>query len=651
MATPSTQDLIDRFAQNFSLFDIQCAANGIMVVLPGGSGDLDIEAGQVPASGAAIAFVLHGSSVPRALLVNGTAFETTVRRHTLDNEHLFDFAFSVDRQLSFDSLGTPLCDVTFCVLDLETTGGSPESCGITEIGAVKIRGGEVLGTFQTLVNPGCMIPPNIAMLTGLTDAIVHRAPPVDAVLPTFLEFLGGAVIVGHNVRFDYSFLQASIHRYGGPLLGNQRLDTLTLARRLLADEVPRFSLGELAQRLRLPHQPSHRALDDAWATVDLLHVLIERASAWGVTGLDDLISLPTIAGHPQWRKLSLTTKLPRKPGVYRFLSRDGQVLYVGKATDLRARVRSYFSSDQRRKVAQLLRETESISIDVTASTLEAEILELRAILREQPRFNRRGKRQSKPCWVQLTTSERFPRLSITSIAPTGAIAIGPLTSRRQAAVVIEAIQSAVPLRRCTTRISRSAIPGDGAACASFQLGNAACPCSGATTEADYNAIVATAARAMTGEHHLVLEPLEAKMAQLAAAERFEEATDHRNRAAAFTAAVQRQRRSGLFQRVEGLVIETADGVRISFGTGTEPRNDANRPGAEGQLFSPTTGGWQVDTDSLDEVLCTASWLDRNAASIRVVSSTGMLASPYPPLPTYQPSEPPVSRPRRRRTDS
>ncbi len=536
------------------------------------------------------------------------------------------------QQLSFDSLGTPLSDVTFCVLDLETTGGAPETCGITEIGAIKVRRGEVLGTFQTLVNPGCTIPGNIAVLTGLTDAIVHRAPPVDAVLPTFLEFIGGAVIVGHNVRFDHAFLQAALHRYGGPLLGNQRLDTLALARRLLAGEVRGFALGELARQLRLDHQPSHRALDDAWATVDLLHALIERASSWGVTGLDDLVALPKLAGHPQWRKLGLTTSLPRKPGVYRFLDARGRVLYVGKATDLRARVRSYFSSDQRRKVAQLLRETADIRVEVTHSTIEAELVELRAIQREQPRFNARGRRATKPCFVQLTTNERFPRLSITNTAPKSTVAIGPLTSRRQAAAVVDALHSAIPLRRCTTRIGRHTPLDASSVCTSAQLGVSACPCSGATSEADYAKVVDLAARAMTREPQLVLGPLQAKMRELADAERFEEAADYRARAAAFVSAVQRRRQAGLFDSMSSLVVETADGVTIELG----PDRTLTDTGA---LFD----SFVLDTSSIDEVLCVARWLERNAGSIRVIRAEGTYSSPYPPLPRFQPVDPPAPR--------
>ena len=117
-------------------------------------------------------------------------------------------------QRSFDEFGTPLCDVTFCVLDLETTGGDRTDDLITEIGVVKVRGGEFLGTFQTLVNPGRAIPPLITVLTGLTDALVAPAPRIEAVLPSLLEFLGDSVIVGHNVGFDLAFLRRAFERAG-----------------------------------------------------------------------------------------------------------------------------------------------------------------------------------------------------------------------------------------------------------------------------------------------------------------------------------------------------------------------------------------------------------------------------------------------------
>ena len=117
-------------------------------------------------------------------------------------------------QRSFDELGTPLRDVTFCVLDLETTGGHRTDDQITEVGAVKVRGGDFLGTFQTLVNPGRAIPPQITLLTGLSDALVGPAPRIGAVLPSLLEFVGDSVIVGHNIGFDLAFLRHAFERTG-----------------------------------------------------------------------------------------------------------------------------------------------------------------------------------------------------------------------------------------------------------------------------------------------------------------------------------------------------------------------------------------------------------------------------------------------------
>ncbi|MBT8240222.1 MAG: DEDD exonuclease domain-containing protein [Acidimicrobiia bacterium] len=516
-------------------------------------------------------------------------------------------------QQSLDGLGVPLAEATFCVLDLETTGGDPRACGITEIGAVKVRGGEVIGTFQTMVNPGCGIPPRITMVTGITEMMVTNAPTINAVLPTFLDFVGGAVIVGHNIRFDMSFISAAIRRWGGPMLGNQRLDTLSLARRLLTDEVPRFSLGELAKRLRLPHQPCHRALDDAWATVDLLHFLIERASAWGVMGLDDLIALPTVAGHPQWKKLSLTSNLPRKPGVYFFADAQNRVLYVGKATDLRARVRSYFSSERRRKVPQLLRETAAIDHVVCDNTLEAELLELRLIQQHAPRFNRRGRRPTKPHYVKLTTSEAFPRLSIVRSTTSTGVYLGPISNRRAADLVVEALHTVVRLRRCTTRIGRSGTPKRNGLCTAAQLGKAACPCTGELSVEEYAPVVDDARRMMTTHPHVALDLLRERMDDLAAQERFEDAALTRNRAGALAAAVDRSR------RIE--MVKQLGCVSLQFNSRVVRIDSSNL--------------------SIEESLLVGGWIDRHAHKTDVLVGSDALASPLPRLGSFAPRKAPT----------
>ncbi|MDQ1395857.1 MAG: polymerase subunit epsilon, partial [Acidimicrobiaceae bacterium] len=468
-------------------------------------------------------------------------------------------------QRSFDDLGTPLHQVTFVVVDLETTGASPAQSAITEIGAVKLRGGEHLGTLQTLVNPGVAIPPEITYLTGITQAMVVPAPRIEAVLPMFLEFLGNesVVIVGHNVRFDLSFLQSALRVEGYPRLAHRFVDTCALARRLVREEVPNCKLSTLANHFRLATRPTHRALDDAMATGELLHCLLERAGSLGVTALDDLLALPTVKGHPQLAKLRLATALPRRPGVYLFRDGAGRTLYVGKAVDLRRRVRSYFSGEERRKVGQLLREVAAIDHIVTRGELEAAVLEVRLIHELSPRFNRQAKLWRRYAYLKLTLDERFPRLSVVRSPRVGdgCLYLGPLSSAATAHQIAEAIESAVPLRRCRAKPSRTKLRN--ASCTPAQLGVAVCPCAGQISESDYGQIVATVVRGLTSDPSLLLDPLARKMSALAAADRFEEAASVRDRAAALARALTRQRRLDALRRAGRITVEVpGEGVSV-----------------------------------------------------------------------------------------
>src|SRR5271168_297215 len=181
-----------------------------------------------------------------------------------------------------------LRETTFVVVDLETTGGRTRSTdgslpdAITEIGAVKVRGGVVLGEFATLVDPQRSIPPQIVQLTGITTAMVCDAPTIDGVLPMFMEFAGNSVLVAHNAGFDIGFLRAAAERCDIPWPRPQVLCTVRLARRgLIREEAPPVRLAALARLFAFAAQPSHRALDDARATVDVLHALIERVGNQG----------------------------------------------------------------------------------------------------------------------------------------------------------------------------------------------------------------------------------------------------------------------------------------------------------------------------------------------------------------------------------
>ena len=197
------------------------------------------------------------------------------------------------RQTTSEHLERSLAETTFVVLDLETSGGSPNlGAHITEIGAVKIRGGEVIGQFQTFINPGTPIPYFITELTGITDEMVFDSPSINETFPTLLEFLGSeheTVFVAHNAPFDLSFLKAAavMHEYPWPKF--VVIDTAKLARRVLSrDEVTNCKLGTLAEYFSATVSPTHRALDDALATVDVLHALIGRVGSLGITTLAEL---------------------------------------------------------------------------------------------------------------------------------------------------------------------------------------------------------------------------------------------------------------------------------------------------------------------------------------------------------------------------
>lgn len=549
-------------------------------------------------------------------------------------------------QRTLDECGTPLADVTFCVIDLETTGGSADTDRITEIGAVKVRGGECLGTFQTLVNPGREIPPYITVLTGITESMVLPAPPIEAVLPSLVSFIGDSVVVAHNARFDVGFVNGALVRADRDPLFNRVIDTVPLARRLVRDEVPDCKLATLASRLRLGHQPNHRALDDALATTDLLHFLIERASGFGVVGLDDLVGLPRLETHPLAAKLRLTEDLPRSPGVYVFTGAGKEVLYVGKASNLRQRVRSYFStSETRRKVGALLRQTHDIHHVPTADPLTAAVLESRLIGRLTPHYNRAGTTVDKYCYVRLTTDEEWPRLVVTKNPSKTGVHIGPLSSRTVARLVVEAIETVVPLRRCTVRMGRNYVPpADAPVCSAAQLGVAHCPCSGHADREAYAADVAFVVSALTQSADVLVERLRERIAQLSAAQRYEEAAEMRDRTQALSTALQRQRsidalrRAGRLRvRIGSTVIELDRGILQDSRpadrlVGSVPNlpglDDVLKPAEVSDPASP------APRHVADELLCIARHLE-SSDDCEVLECEGTWAWPVVNVPTLR----------------
>ena len=320
----------------------------------------------------------------------------------------------------------------YVVVDLETTGLRPGSSQICEIGAVRVLGLELEAEFETLVDPGTPLTPGASALTGLTDRQLRGATAPGPAVHSFLAFAGDAVLVAHNARFDLAFLDRETERLTGARIAAPVVDTVALARRLLAGRVPRASLAQLSSFFGTSAQPCHRALPDARATAEVLLALIGLAQERGARTVADLIELAATRTRRIWDKRQLAFGAPGRPGVYLFLDRNEQVLYVGRARDLRARLRSYFRSErQRPAVEAALGAAERIEWRVAGSELEAALEELRLIRELRPPANARVARPERHVWLR--------KRGDGVVASSQPSPLGPLRSRRQAQLAARAL--------------------------------------------------------------------------------------------------------------------------------------------------------------------------------------------------------------------
>ncbi|WP_062464500.1 DEDD exonuclease domain-containing protein [Demequina soli] len=451
------------------------------------------------------------------------------------------------QQRSFDDVGEPLHRTTFVVVDLETTGTSPGTARITEIGAVKTRGGEVIGEFQTLVDPGMPIPPFIVALTGITDAMLVAAPRIEAVLPSFLEFLGDAVLVAHNAPFDTGFLRAACREHGYRWPGNQVVDTVTLARRATTkEEAPNKKLATLARVFGTVVEPNHRALEDARATSEILHRMLERVAAFGITHREDLDALRNPMPEKIRKKAAMADAVPAKPGVYTFRGPRGERLYVGTSKNLRSRVKSYFTTgEQRRSVRDMLELAVGVDTLVCATELEANVREVRLIAEHRPRYNRRSARPERTAWVRMT-EERYPRLAVSRAVTGPEGALGPMRSATDARLAIEVIQGALGVRTCTTRLP--IVPRANArACLLKDLGACAAPCVRGE-ESGYAATAGAAREALRTDPTPVVAALATQIAERAEALDYERAAELRDGVSAVVDGAMRAQRLAALAR-------------------------------------------------------------------------------------------------------
>lgn len=431
-------------------------------------------------------------------------------------------------------LMSSLWDSTYVVTDVETTGSHPIQHRIIEIGCVVIRGGEISDRIESLINPHQFIPPFIEQLTGISKADVFTAPEEQDVLPLVARLLShpDAVFVAHQVLFDWRFLSQGFERCGITIGTVPRLCTLRLARRLLPHERKK-NLDALAAYFGVSIERRHRALGDAEATAHILLCLLEEAERNGIESLDELLSFQYQRRPrriPQYviRAVEpLLDTIPASPGVYTMYNGKGQVLYVGKASVLSDRVRSYFqpSTELPRHIEQMVRHVRHIEWEETATELSALVREYERIRALQPTFNV-VHRSMRPSPLLRLTDEEFPRIELTMHHDGSGDYFGPFTQRGTAEDLRTMIEELFSLRRCSGPLTPSA---GARPCFYFHLKRCGAPCALLQSADDYAKQVERVRQILHGDVGWIIERLRAQMEEAAEQLHFERAERIRQR--------------------------------------------------------------------------------------------------------------------------
>ena len=401
---------------------------------------------------------------------------------------------------------------TFVALDVETTGLRPARHRVIEIGAVRYEDGRCVERFAVLVNPHRRLPSYIVRLTGIRDEDLLTAIPFADVAAALRAFLGDSVVIGYNVGFDLDFLNFELRRLGqGPLV-NPALDVLPLAR-VLVPGSGRFDLDTVCRNLGIERTVRHRALPDAEATAALYLRLIERAEAAGLRTPGDVPPQPVrrpVVVEPVARGRAVLDRalldgVPESPGVYLMRDGLGRVLYVGKARNLRQRLRSYFAQPlgYTRKMDGLLESVAELETVVVGSELEALLLESQFIQRYKPPYNTQLRNHEAYPYVKVELGRPWPRIVLArQREDDGALYVGPFRSTAAARAVVELLHTVLPLRTChrSFRDARSY----GRPCLQLTLGRCIGPCTGRVDPDAYHALVDTALRYLEGETEAIV---------------------------------------------------------------------------------------------------------------------------------------------------
>jgi DNA polymerase III subunit epsilon len=433
-----------------------------------------------------------------------------------------------------------LASESFVVLDVETTGLKPYQHRVIEFGAVRYEKGQQSGTLSLLVQPERRVPKYVQQLTGIDNTLLADAPLFADIVEEILEFIEDLPLIGYNVGFDVSFLNAELERCARPVLINHAVDLLPVAGALIPGTRSR-GLGSLARELDIQATGAHRALDDALTTAAVLQKLVPRIRATGIQSLAQLDGFRSVRRNepdtsgPFARGRSLldaehASNAPTTPGVYLMRAKDHRVLYVGKAKNLRSRIRSYYSQPlgYTRKMDGLLQSIDHIETIETGSELAALLLEAQLIARYRPQFNRQMRTSDNYPYIRVDTANPWPRVNLVKeVAEDGATYYGPYRSSRAARATVDALNDIFPLRSCSRSFKNSR--SYGSPCTDLDFGRCLGPCTGQADRDEYFGYVREVIAFLDGDVDPVLDRLHQHLEKAAERLDFERAARLRNR--------------------------------------------------------------------------------------------------------------------------
>ena len=278
----------------------------------------------------------------------------------------------------------------FSIIDIETTGGMYRRDKITEIAIAIHDGTRVIDKWETLINPERSIPNNITMITGITNDMVATAPKFYEVAKQIVEFTEGCIFVAHNVRFDYSFIREEFKRLGFTYTRKQ-LCTVRLSRQIFP-EIGKYSLGSLIRHFNIRVNDRHRAMEDVLATVQVFDAILSKDQ--DKKALKQMLNLGIRESRlPKNLSIEKLDELPHETGVYYFYNESGQVIYIGKAKNVRKRVVQHFLNISE-KAGKMQQRVHDITCELTGSELMALLFESAEIRRLHPEINKAQKTKS-----------------------------------------------------------------------------------------------------------------------------------------------------------------------------------------------------------------------------------------------------------------